>query len=110
MAGYFELKHSGESKFRFNLKAGNHEVILASQSYATKAAALGGIESVRTNAKTDARFERKTSKASEPYFVLTATNGQVIGQSEMYSTASAMENGIRSVMTNAPTATVKDVS
>ena len=83
---------------------------MTSQAYASKAAALGGIETVRTNATADARFERKASKASEPYFVLTATNGQVIGQSEMYSSASAMANGIRPVMTNAPTAIVKDGS
>ena len=108
MAGYFELNSAADSKFRFNLRAGNHEVILTSQTYATKASALAGVESVKSNAQTDSRFERKVSKADEPYFVLSATNGQVIGQSEMYSSAAAMENGIRSVMANAPIATVKD--
>ena len=110
MAGYFELKSAADSKFRFNLRAGNHEVILTSQTYATKPSALGGIESVKLNSQTDGRFERKVSKANEPYFVLTATNGQVIGQSEMYSSTGAMENGIRSVMTNAPAAPVKETS
>jgi len=41
---------------------------------------------------------------------LTATNGETIGKSEMYSSASAMETGIASVKTNAPTATVKDLT
>lgn len=49
MAGKFELKQTA-SGFRFNLKAGNGEVIATSESYTTKAAALNGIESVRKNA------------------------------------------------------------
>ena len=56
----------------------------------------------------DERYERKTSTKSEPYFNLKAANGQVIGHSEMYSSTSAMENGIASVKKNAPTATVVD--
>ena len=67
-----------------------------------KAGATNGIESVRKNAPLDERFERKTSKADEPYFVLKADNGEVIGVSEMYSSKSAMENGIESVKKNAP--------
>ena len=41
-------------------------------------------------------------------FVLTATNGQTIGKSEMYSRSSGMENGIASVKKNAPDAQVAD--
>ncbi|GII04174.1 YegP family protein [Planobispora takensis] len=36
--------------FRFNLVAGNGEIIATSESYKTKAGALKGIESVKTNA------------------------------------------------------------
>ena len=92
------------------LKAGNHQVILSSQSYASHAAALGGIESVRTNAALPERFDRRESKAGEPYFVLTAGNGQIIGQSEMYSSAAAMENGIQSVTRNGADAVLKDLT
>lgn len=109
-AGRFELHPSGTGSFRFVLKAGNHQVILTSQSYASHAAALGGIESVRTNAALPERFDRRESKAGEPYFVLKAGNGQIIGQSEMYSSAAGMENGILSVARNAPEAELKDLS
>jgi uncharacterized protein YegP (UPF0339 family) len=51
---------------------------------------------------------RKTAKDGSRYFTLTATNGQVIGTSETYSSAAAMENGIASVKANAPCATVID--
>lgn len=110
MAGSFELKTSGTDSFRFVLKAGNYQVILTSQNYASKASALNGIESVRTNSPLDARFDRRTSKAGEPYFVLLAGNGQIIGQSEMYSSSAAMENGIQSVMRNGPDAVLKDLT
>ena len=109
-AGRFELHPSGTGSFRFVLKAGNHQVILTSQSYASHAAALGGIESVRTNAALPERFDRRESKAGEPYFVLKAGNGQSIGQSEMYSSAAGMENGMLSVARNAPEAELKDLS
>lgn len=63
---------------------------------------------MKTNGPIEARFERKTAKNGQTYFVLKATNGQTIGKSEMYSSVAAMENGIRSVMKNAPIAAVED--
>jgi len=110
MAGKFELKKSGSDQFMFNLKAGNGEVILTSQLYRSKANAQGGIESVKKHAATDANFERKTSSQSQPYFVLKAANGEIIGTSEMYSSASARDGGIASVKASAPGATVVDLT
>jgi len=107
MKGYFHLTSSDAGRFTFNLKAGNHEVILTSQVYRSKQDALDGIESVRTNAPNAARFQRKVAKDNSPYFVLLAANGQTIGKSEMYSENAAMENGIKSVMANGPTTFVK---
>jgi uncharacterized protein len=50
MAGKFELYEDKSGGFRFRLKAGNGEVIASSESYKTKAGALGGIESIKKNA------------------------------------------------------------
>ena len=50
MAAKFVVKKTSDGQFRFNLKAGNGEVIATSESYTTKAAALKGIESVKANA------------------------------------------------------------
>lgn len=110
MAGTFELKTTSNGKYLFNLKAGNGQVILTSETYEQKASALNGIESVRKNAATEANFDRRTAKSGEPYFVLLAGNKQEIGRSEMYSGASALENGIASVKTNAPAAKVDDTT
>ena len=95
MAGYFELKKSGATGYMFNLKAGNHEVILTSEIYSSKESAKNGIASVQTNSPKDDRYERKTAKDGSAFFVLTATNGQTIGKSEMYTSDAAMENGIK---------------
>jgi uncharacterized protein YegP (UPF0339 family) len=92
----------------FNLKAGNGEIILTSELYKEKQSALAGIESVKKNGPVEARYERKTAKNGQTYFVLKATNGQTIGKSEMYSAVTAMENGIKSVMKNAAVAAIED--
>jgi uncharacterized protein YegP (UPF0339 family) len=110
MAGKFELKKTTDGQFHFNLKAGNGETILSSETYSAKNSAENGIASVRANAALDAQYERKTSAANEPYFVLKATNQEVIGRSEMYSSATAMESGIASVKSNAPGATMFDLT
>jgi uncharacterized protein YegP (UPF0339 family) len=108
MAGTFVVAAGKTGKIRFNLRSGNHQVILSSETYESKSAAENGIESVRKNSTDDARFERKTAKDGSPYFVLKAKNGEVIGKSEMYSSTSGRENGIKSVAANAPTAKVID--
>lgn len=108
MAGKFDLKRSPSGKFMFNLKAGNGQIILTSELYESKAAAGNGIESVKANAANDDRYDRRESKNGEPYFVLKAGNGQIIGKSEMYSSQAAMENGISSVKSNGPNAEIDD--
>ncbi|MGR3322582.1 MAG: YegP family protein [Pseudooceanicola sp.] len=108
MAGKFELYTDKAGEFRFRLKAGNGEIILASEGYKQKASAENGIESVRKNAPLDQRYERKESSSGKPMFNLKASNGQVVGTSETYSSVSARDNGIVSVKKNAPDAKVDD--
>ena len=105
MAGKYEVLKSKNGKYHFNLKAANGQVVLSSQMYESKPSCLNGIESTKKNAGDDKHFERLTSAKGEPYFTLKATNGQVIGRSEMYASASSMENGIASVAKNKDSAT-----
>lgn len=51
-AGQYELKEATNGQYHFNLKAKNHQVIGASQMYASKASAQNGIQSVQTNGPT----------------------------------------------------------
>lgn len=106
--GKFVITKRTNGEFQFNLKANNGQIILTSQGYASKSSCENGIESVRTNSQDDSRFERKTSSNDKPYFNLKASNGQIIGSSEMYESTASMENGVASVKSNAPEATVED--
>lgn len=108
MAGKFVLKKATNGEFYFRLQAGNGEPILKSEMYTTKGAAENGIESVRTNAPLDGRYERKKASNDQHMFNLKAANHQVIGTSELYTSSAGRDNGIESVKMNAPKATVDD--
>jgi uncharacterized protein YegP (UPF0339 family) len=106
--GSFLISKRKNDEFQFVLKAGNGQIILASEGYSTKAACENGVESVRKNSQVDERFDKLEAKNGKLYFNLKASNGQIIGCSEMYESASARDNGIESVKKNAPDADVKE--
>ena len=60
MAAKFVLKKGSAGKFRFNLVAGNGEIIATSEAYESKASAKNGIEAVR-KAAASAEVEDQTS-------------------------------------------------
>jgi uncharacterized protein len=101
MAGKFTIFSGKGGKTYFNLKAGNGEVILASQGYVDKSGARNGVESVKTNAADAGRFEKKVAGNGKFHFSLKAGNGQIIGNSEMYDSEKARDAGIASVTANA---------
>ena len=103
MTGKYEIYKDKKGEHRFRLKAGNGQTILASEGYSSLAACENGIASVQRNSIIETQYERKEAKNGKPYFVLKAKNHQIIGQSEIYESAAAMENGIQSVMSNGPT-------
>ncbi|MFH7002908.1 YegP family protein [Flavobacterium bizetiae] len=106
--GKFVITKRTNGEFQFNLKAGNGQTILTSEGYTTKAACLNGVKSVKINSQDDNRFDRRESSNGKPYFNLRASNGQIIGASEMYESVSARENGIESVKKNAPDSIIDD--
>ena len=115
--GKFVLKETATG-FKFDLKAGNGEVIATSEVYTTKAACENGIESVKKNCIGEVedqtvepivevkhpKFELYTDKAGEFRFRLKAKNGEVIAVSEGYKAKASCLNGIESVKKNAPEA------
>lgn len=110
MAGKFVIEKAKDGQFYFNLKASNGQVVLTSEMYKAKPSAMNGIESTQKNAADDSNYERKEAKNGKPYFVLKAKNKQIIGQSQMYSSVASMEAGIESVKSNAPEASVEDLT
>ena len=118
--GKFAIKRV-KTGIKFNLKAGNGEIIATSEVYSSESACKNGIESVRKNAPianledqtvegfealTNPKFEVYTDKAGVFRFRLKARNGEIIAVSEGYTRRSSCLNGIESVRKNAPEADV----
>ena len=108
--GKFVISKRKNGEFQFNLKADNHQVILTSEGYTTKASCENGIKSVRINSKDDSKFDKKTARNGKHYFNLKAVNGQIIGTSEMYESISGRDNGIEAVKRDAPDAPTEDLT
>lgn len=113
--GKYVMKKT-KSGIKFDLKAGNGEVIATSEVYTTEKACRAGVASVQRNAPVAAienqteegfekqkhpKFEVYTDKKGEFRFRLKATNGQIIAVSEGYKAISGCMNGIESVKKNA---------
>ncbi|MBE6954753.1 MAG: DUF1508 domain-containing protein [Ruminococcaceae bacterium] len=108
---------------KFDLKAGNGEVIATSEVYSSLDACKNGVESVKKNApvanvenqtvegyaeQKHPKFEIYQDKAGEYRFRLKATNGQIIAVSEGYKALASCENGIESVKNNADSDVVEE--
>ena len=117
--GKFEVK-TVKTGIKFNLKAGNGEIIATSEIYTSEAACMKGIESVRTNCLSEVedqtvegyeklkhpKYEVYLDKAGEHRFRLKARNGEIIAASEGYKKKAGCLNGIDSIKRNAPDAEV----
>ena len=120
--GKFVIRETNTG-IKFDLKAGNGEVIATSEVYSSAASCRKGIASVQKNAPIAAvenqtkegyaaekhpKFEVYTDKAGEFRFRLKATNGQIIAVSEGYKAMAGCLNGIESVKKNAPEAPIEN--
>ena len=118
--GKFVIRET-KTGIKFDLKAGNGEVIATSEVYTSEKACRNGIARVQKNAPVAAvenqtvegyavekhpKFEIYTDKAGEFRFRLKATNGQIIAVSEGYKAMASCMNGIESVKKNAVDAPV----
>ena len=110
MSAKFEIFLGSNRQYYFRLKAPNGEKILASEAYTTKANCQNGIQSVRAHAPHESYYKRLTSTNYLYYFTLNASNGQVIGTSETYTTTQARDAGITAVKAYAPTAPIVDLT
>ena len=97
---YFEVFEASNGDHYFNLKAANHQVILSSEGYSSRQAALNGVLSVMDHGENEVNFDLWEASNGEFYFTLQARNGAVIGTSETYSTLSNARRGVRTVNRN----------
>jgi uncharacterized protein YegP (UPF0339 family) len=108
MAAKYHLKKASDGQFLFNLHASNGDIVLTSERYKAKTSAVDGIESVRRNAQREGAFEIKIASNGKHYFVLNATNGQVVGQSQMYASKATADAGVAAVKRYAADAPISD--
>ena len=120
--GKFIVKQTNTG-IKFDLKAGNGEVIATSEVYASKASCLNGIESVKNSCVGGVedqtvegfetikhpKFEVYLDKSGEYRFRLKARNGEIIATSEGYKAKASCLNGIESVKKNAPGAPTEEI-
>lgn len=104
------FRSTSNREYYYRLKARNGENILSGEGYTTKQSCLNGIESVKTNSQYDVRYEDEKSVNNQYYFNLKASNYEIIGTSEMYTTSSARDNGKAAVKRDAPRAGIEDLT
>jgi uncharacterized protein YegP (UPF0339 family) len=98
----FAIHQDVGGKYYFNLHAKNGEIVLHSERYDGKAAALNGAFSVADNGVTKARYQVLAANGGGYYLNLTATNGQIIATSEVYSSKSNAERARDSIIALLP--------
>lgn len=84
---------ASDAGWRFNVYAANGQIVLSSESYTEEAGALNGAFSVVDHGTVKSNYQVRTAASGQYYFVLKATNGQVIGTSQQYSSKYNAERG-----------------
>ena len=82
----FQVFKGLDAQYYFHARAQNGEIVVQSQGYTRRANAVSGAASVATNAANPGRYQIRDAQDEHAYFVLTATNGQIIARSEIYAT------------------------
>lgn len=108
--GKYELKKALSGQVYFILLARNGQLVLQSEYYESKFSDLKGVSSVKLNSSEYNKFKRSESKEGKYYFELMAGNHQVIGQSQLYSSGVARNNGNETVRKFGPYAEVHDLT
>ena len=93
----FDPFEGADGQHYFRLVAGNGEIVLASEGYTTRAAAQNGIASVIEHGNDKRNYDILEAKNGHWYFTLSASNGEVIGVSELYVSKSNAERGAATV-------------
>lgn len=101
-------KSEAASPFSFVFVNSEGKTVLKSENYKQKASALNGIESVRKNCITDARYEFKTAKNGKFFFNIKSTNGQIVATSSFFDSEADKKKAIDDVKKNAPKAKLQE--
>ncbi len=107
---HYELQKVRNGHYLFKLKGSNGEIILASETFCSKASAENAITFARYNAPDEHNYELKHSTDEHPYFILRGKNEQILGLSGPYRSESDARRGIKAAMECATTEEIMDLT
>ncbi len=90
----FQIFRGLDGQYYFHVRADNGEIVLQSQGYTSRSGATSGTAAVQRYGADAARYELRESTDGQYYFVLRATNNQVIGLGETYASKSNAQRGV----------------
>lgn len=90
----FDLFEDAAGEYRFHLAASNGEILVSSEGYSSRTAALNGILSVLDNAGFTSRYVVFDTPSGGAYFNLRAGNHAVIATSEIYASRDNAWRGV----------------
>jgi|GEM_PF-1333542 len=107
--GRFENVLGANGQFYFNLLASNGQILFQSEGYKNETARNNGISMFLMIVSNESNFERKLSATKKFYFIVKATDGNILGFSRMYDlgfsrmyeSEASRDNGIEAVKNNA---------
>jgi len=89
----FEVFKGQDGKYYFHVRAANGEIVLQSQGYTSEGSAFDGTDSVRANGAVGTRVTVLAAANGQYFFHVKASNGRIIGQSEVYFSESNAQRG-----------------
>lgn len=98
-------KQNGEFQFYFRTDAG-HVILASDVTYITRYDCIKGIDSVKYNCSKDSRFEFGISSTGKFYFSLRASNGKILGKSDLYESKDILYTAIGFLKNTAPEARI----
>jgi uncharacterized protein YegP (UPF0339 family) len=103
----FQVFRGLDGQYYFHLRSQNGQIVLVSEGYTRRSAALAGTAAVESNGADLGRYQVRDAAGNQAYFVLRATNGEVIATSETYASRAGAQRAAAAVADLLETATIQ---
>jgi len=109
MAGTFEVYPDKAGKFRFRLKAGNGQVVAASEAYESKSGAREGCGALQRAIAGAGSCETYEDKAGKFRLRVKSANSQIVAAGQAYESMSGAKEGCAAIKRAADGAKIVEV-
>jgi len=104
--GTFTVTRENDGNYYVTLKSKNGQIILNSLKHLSLSSCKDGIETIRTCAIDNLKYDYKKTFDGKFYFSLKSVRGAILGNSKLFETAEHSNIGIEAVRRTAPFAIV----